>query len=220
MKNQQQNSRRNVLKAAASSGVLSGLAWTTPVVNSVILPAHAQMSPTLETFFGQTNVVVVKSPLRQRKNFMDLLVEPVNAGTSSVVVEEMPPESTLSAYAMQTGEDEFNIQIKLVESRRCKTLSREPVFNELIAFAEGTATGGSGMFTSTHCPSFVVSGTFIVEFDYEVVGETLVLDIVTTGDPLNLEEQLILASGGEPLTNEACTDCPDIMQEEEWIQME
>ena len=60
-------SRRNLLKSITAGGgaVIAGKtlpeSWSRPVVDSVLLPAHAQTSPTSRTFFGPATVVSIGS---------------------------------------------------------------------------------------------------------------------------------------------------------------
>lgn len=64
MSEDKKNSRRKVLKVAAGAGLIAGTKagwesdkWTKPVVETVLLPAHAQTSTVLNgTFAGSTNI--------------------------------------------------------------------------------------------------------------------------------------------------------------------
>jgi len=68
-------SRRKLLKsiAAGSGAVIAGKSlpesWTRPVVNSVMLPAHAQTSG-LRTYFGEARIIEVQSAISDRENML------------------------------------------------------------------------------------------------------------------------------------------------------
>ena len=134
--------RRKALKLAAGGGLVSGAAltsntWTKPVVNAVLLPAHAQtsleegdMDASMDgsmdgamdgppaTFSGLIigaatgSALVPKSPTMDRNSILDLFVTPVNAGGVEGEFEQLGVD-TIEAFATQTGDDAFDFQFRV-----------------------------------------------------------------------------------------------------------
>lgn len=126
--------RRNVLKSVAvGSAVVSGQAlqgkWMKPVVESVVLPAHAQTSvissPT--SFAGAVSVVQI--PDNNSNPLIDLFIEEANAGEEdmgfildlacikvdgpgSVSVNATGLFSIYNAFGVQVGGDPVDMQIE------------------------------------------------------------------------------------------------------------
>ena len=101
------NRRRAVLGAVGGASALA--VWHKPVITSVVLPAHAQMSPTTMalTFFASgatvTPVIVKSSPL-------DLLIP-------EAVASEFPIVSEYSVTVEQTAPETDNYNINVFERR-------------------------------------------------------------------------------------------------------
>lgn len=88
------NSRRKALKSMlAASGVVAGSQalsseWTRPLVESVVLPAHAQTSDTASTYdSGLVGVGLLSThPWYAKSNLLDSLISPAQAGSYSIGV--------------------------------------------------------------------------------------------------------------------------------------
>lgn len=231
--------RRKALKLAAGGGLVSGAAltsntWTKPVVNAVLLPAHAQTSleegdmdasmdgsmdgpPT--TFSGSTTFVT-KSPTMDRNSILDLFVTPVNAG-EGVPVNQIAIE-TIEAFATQTGDDAFDFQFRIGlfpmecndviskdELQLVQISDEETESNTISLFFEISASGGSGEISQpiTNCNESVTQG---FGFDYIASDETIAVSNITfdVDGFLGFGNSITLMPGGEPLVAADCTLCP------------
>lgn len=110
------NSRRKLL--IGGGVVASAAAWQTPVLKSVILPAHAQMSMAEANFFGSASVANVgknHSPL-------DYLISPAYAGGETegmieytVVIARVGEPGTMYDIGVHTRSPGFELELSSIE---------------------------------------------------------------------------------------------------------
>ncbi len=209
--------RRKALKIAAGGGLLSGAAltngvWTKPVIDTVLLPAHAQTSMMMT--FSANGTITTTTPTLDRDSILDLFVTPVHAGSSR-------PSSSLvgfQAYAMQTGEDAFDFQFLLEASQDCKVFDKGQLTteNSIVAFIEVSASGGSGMIPrQLVCPDpmvgLVLRSSITGDFTYQVDGANLNVIANFSGFMFDLDNfEFSMAEGGAPLVDPGCTFCPQL----------
>jgi len=105
-------SRRKLLKsiAAGSGAIVAGKSlpdsWSRPVVDFVMLPAHAQTSPGLPaSFFGASVTPVVVASLEDQSSPFDSLVPTAHAGAGP------SPERRFAVQALLVGTDSYAVSI-------------------------------------------------------------------------------------------------------------
>ncbi len=120
------NRRKTLVGAIGVAGVAT--VWKTPLINSVILPAHAQTSAATTNFFG---AAVSASPtVKIERSPLDLLMQPAYAG------EIIPGEYTITVEQTTLGGDTFDIGVFERQNRRG--------FDTAEVVYRGQATTGAG----------------------------------------------------------------------------
>ena len=148
-------------KALASAAGVAGVAavWQTPLINSVILPAHAQMSA-VTNFFGATvgaspTSLIERSPL-------DLLIQPAYAG------QEFPEEYTISVVQTAPGGDTFDIGVfERLEQKRFATAE--------VLYGGQATTGAGGNLAVDGNPCELEIGSLAVEVG-DINADSIVLN--------------------------------------------
>lgn len=136
-------SRRRLIKALASGGAIVAAGnlpshWSKPVVDAVMLPAHAQTSPG-STFYGSQSLVdVASAPAGGGEilaGVLDALVPRAQAGSESDGDFEIVVEVAVTIV----GDGKYEFVIKWTETYPCK----ESALNgEFSWFHSGTGTDG------------------------------------------------------------------------------
>jgi hypothetical protein len=136
-KNMSDKSRRKLLKSIAAGGgaVMAGKSlpesWARPIVDSVVLPAHAQTSG-IATYAGSNTVSrAMNGPSSVFAKISDSLINTANAGSCSALLE--------ISYCIKAavGATVATVQVILTVEDRC-SICEDPSFAESAMTAEFT----------------------------------------------------------------------------------
>lgn len=136
------HSRRTALFGALGGATLATV-WQKPVINAVMLPAHAQTSPETIVFFvlqDNTNSVT-QSP--NRFSPLDMFIEPAQAGQNGEFFN-----LNVDAKAVSMGDGQWQVDVRNNQG----SLNRTGLLQEGV---EGTLTPNAGVGGSFQgCPPF------------------------------------------------------------------
>jgi len=194
--------RRSLIKALASGGAVVAAGslprqWSKPVVDSVMLPAHAQTSAGA-SFYGSSMSMETKAPVQggtRWASVLDTLVSPARAGG-----EQPPQNSFLVEIAVTIGQNgEYQFTLKATEVFVCP----DPVVTGETSSIH-TGTGSDGVAQSapgTSCDGGNVPANLTVDFQ----GNSLLASGDIDGLPFNFP----VFPGGNVPTPSPCRDCPN-----------
>ncbi|MGH1540253.1 MAG: hypothetical protein ACRBHB_07510 [Arenicella sp.] len=165
-------SRRKILTGSAIAGVSAAAIWHKPILQSVVLPAHAQtsvVSPALPASFFGANVTAQVVDNHEPFSPLDLFIGPVHAGRPTRI-----PSFNLQATLV--GTDSYAITL---------------INQNLTTIRQGTLNvdGTPGLLTTTEtCPQSE-GGDFDIPATIQEVGDTMLLLQIQrqNGDFLNIE---------------------------------
>ncbi len=201
----QPSNRRNLLKALASGGVVAGTAlpaaWTRPVVDSVLLPAHAQTTTTAD-FFG-TGIVQITARDSVESGLiaglLDDIVAPAEAGNPSA----LPIQLELAVN--QNGGDDIDVVFKFTDVRFCdegQTTTGE--FSAL--YAASTTFNRATTIEGLACDGFAADGKEALQLRVNRVSDDLLQALGSLfGSPFDF----FLTPGGIVPTPSPCIECPE-----------
>ena len=214
-KETRKQARRKVLKIAATGGAAASIIaipkqWTKPVIDTVLLPAHAATTeattqaatttaaptPTLSVFSGSTTVNIAPGAAieQQKEQASPLLDLFINQATAQPVIRG----ATLSIYAEETSTGTYRFDLLYVEDFPCKASSSIGTYT---GFASNTSSSGAVSFSSAGCPE----GTFTAEITYSVGPSGMTVEGTVFGF---YSFSVLLSQGGSGLSPQMCVDCP------------
>ncbi|MFT5136840.1 MAG: hypothetical protein ACI9XU_002261 [Arenicella sp.] len=179
--------RKTLLGAAAGASVI---AWHTPIINSIVLPAHAQTSGISRSFFGAS---VTVSPLAKANSLLNFLIPEAVAG---VILQS----AEYAVAATPIGTDGAAFTISLFEDRgESKEYSVvQVVYSGDVSLASGGSLSPSENPCNLNLKNIAVEITSITE-------DAIRLNLT------DRRQSLIVAAGEGKLPTPMCTDAPNAL---------
>jgi hypothetical protein len=174
--NNQPNLVRRKALIGGTAGVAAATAWHTPILKSVVLPAHAQMSvASPAAFFGSVSTALVV----KNSSPWDLLVQPANAGVEPI------SETVYTVVIARLGEPGGMYEVG-VHARTSSVLDQDDVFEAVEVVYKGTVTLGAGKALEVdQNPCLIKLQSFVVEVDADN-GDSI--DVSFVGLTLNVPQ--------------------------------
>lgn len=208
--------RRKLLKLAATGGTAASVSayagnWAKPVVDSVILPAHATTTDDsasstrgseLREFYGETTIL---SPQTGAKTdgLLDLFLSQAHAGGEAqqlqIQVKVLMVETTTA--------NQFGVRLLFDEPIVCRTQG----LGRYVGYVNGLVSGGNGNLSSAACPGTIMSNTFSVQFTYNVSGSMITMNGAFFG---YLPFNLVLSLGNNFPSVPSCVECLPVMDDQ------
>ena len=207
--------RRKLLKLAATGGTAASVTaysgnWARPVIDSVMLPAHATTTDDsgsfgsgteLRSFWGATTINSPTTAL-DSDGILDQVIGQAYAGT-----DQQPLQIKVNVLMVETATPgQYMLKLIFDEPFYCKTQA----MGRYVGYVSGLVSGGSGNLSSTACPGTNISNTFTVQLNYSVGANSVNLSGTFFG---YIPFALALTLGNTFPSVPVCIECPPIVED-------